>query len=264
MSEAPKESLKRIKDREREALLSALIQTVDNSYGRIDSGVIEYDEHLFPGVESIFDKIRAIHVKHPDRPVRILDFGCGTGRALRELKERLPDVPMELTGVSVGDARDRFQEEKDKELEITYLAVATDWKKKNSATFVAGEGEQYDLIVTRFTLQHIPDVFRALRGLYRSLTPDGVLHAHIGQFTGAPRFADHSKGDPDPDEIQTGDADFLKTIDELIDQGVQIEKYSPLKPAVLVIHKSKAQMKFPNLTYSLDGSHYGRVYRRTS
>lgn len=263
MDEAPKESLEAIKKRERDALYTAFLNTTGRNYNRLHSGINEYDEHLFPGTGSVFEKIRAIHAAHPDRPVRILDFGCGGGKALRELKEKLSDIPLELTGISVGDVRDAYEQAKDTELGIEFNVITLGKDQKPKATFVADADKRYDLILTRFTLQHIPDIFRTLRGLYQSLEPDGSLHAHIGQFTLAERFADMRQNIPDDEEIAGAEADFIATVDDLIEQGVQIEKHPARKPAVLVIQKSKTQMKFPNLAYSLDGTSTGRVYRRT-
>lgn len=269
-----KESVERIKEREREAMRLAGIQTLNAGYGFLKSSITNYDEHLFPGMESIFDTIRAIHAKHPGRPVRVLDFGCGTNEALRGLKEMMPDIPFELVGVSIEDPRNEFEKARDEKLGIQFINVNPKGTRKPSgphgemrthkpkASFVAGEGEKFDLIISRFALQHIPDVLRVLRGLYQSLEPDGAMHAHIGEYTSAERFASRGEGTPTFEDYSFARKDFNDTIDELIAQGVEIERYFPSHPEVYVIKKSPAKMKFPNLHYQLDGTTSGQVYRR--
>lgn len=268
-----RESLERIKEREREAMRLAGIQTLNAGYGFLKSNITTYDEHLFPGDTSIFDTIRAIHAKHPDRPVRILDFGCGSNAALRSLKQQMPDIPFELVGVSIEDPRDEFDKRTDKELGIQFVNVSSKpvfraspdgvvRKHEPKASFVAGEGEKFDLIITRFALQHVPDVFRVMRGLYQSLEPDGVMHAHIGEYTSAERFAGREGGTPTYEDYAFGSKEFNDTVDELIAGGVQIERHYPSYPEVYVIKKSPAQMKFPNLRYKLDGTTTGQIYTR--
>ncbi len=270
----PRESLERIKAREREAMRLAGIQTLNAGYGFLRSSITTYDEHLFPGDESIFDRVRAIHAKHPDRPVRILDFGCGTNAALRELKERMPDIMLELVGVSIEDPRDELEKQTDAKLGIQFINVNPKGtmkpsgpegelrKHESKASFVAGEGEKFDLIITRFALQHIPDVFRVMRGLYQSLEPDGAMHAHIGEYTAGERFADRGSGTPSYEDYAWGAKDFNDTVDELIAQGIDITRYLPSLPEVYVIKKSPAKMKFPNIRYQLDDTQTGRMYRR--
>jgi SAM-dependent methyltransferase len=273
MAEDTPESLERIKAREREAMRLAGIQTMHDGYGFLRSNISNYDEHLFPGEESVFDVIREIYAR-TGTPVRVLDFGCGTGEALRGLKHRLPDVPLELVGVSIEDPRDEYDRKKDQELGITYIAVSPDPTLKPSgpngeprehmpkASFVAGEGEKFDLIVTRFALQHVPDVLRVLRGLYQSLTPGGVMHAHIGEYTGKERFAERTDSIPTYEDYAFAQADFDKVINDLKDSGIDLERHYPPHPEVLVIRKNEVQMKFPNLRYDLDGTQTGRMYRR--
>jgi len=274
MAEDPKESLERIKARERKAMRLAGIQTLNAGYGYLKSNISTYDAHLFPGEKSIFDTVREIHAKHPDRPVRILDFGCGTAEALRGLKQRLPNIPLELVGVSIEDPRDEFDKKKDEELGITFINVnpkgttsidedGTGRVHKPKASFVAGEGEKFDLVITRFALQHIPDVLRVMRGLYQSLQPDGVMHAHVGEYTGAERLAERTGTTPTYEDYAFARADFNKILDEVEEGGVTIERYFPAHPEVYVIHKSEALMKFPNVRYDLDGTQTGRIYRRT-
>lgn len=113
-----------------------------------------------------------------ERGIRVLDAGCGRGRALVRLAERFPNS--RFTGVDLSmDA-------------IAYGAASAADKGLGNVQFIAGDlttfdrdaaAEQYDLVFTFDAVHDQAKPARVLRGIHRALKRDGVyimqdIHAH--------------------------------------------------------------------------------------
>lgn len=88
----------------------------------------------------------------PLRPRSILDAGCGPGRLLFELHQRLPDaacVGVDSADETIGENRGRFPWGRFEPLDLASSALA----------------ERFDVVVCTEVLEHVEDDERALRNL---------------------------------------------------------------------------------------------------
>jgi len=107
--------------------------------------------------------------------MRCLDVGCGAG-----------DVSLFLaalvgpTGTVVGSDKDEVQ-----------LALVREWCQQREVTNVELElsdvmeletSGAYDVVYSRFLLEHLPDPLEALRRMWRAVRPGGLLIAEDGDF----------------------------------------------------------------------------------
>jgi 2-polyprenyl-3-methyl-5-hydroxy-6-metoxy-1,4-benzoquinol methylase len=127
-----------------------------------DSGqtvVASLFEHILPLVPELTERL--------EQGARVLDVGCGRGRALSLMAERFPNsqfVGYDLSEEAIGTAR--------KEAEgLTNI----DFQARDLSDFdVTAESEAFDLITT-FDAVHDQAKPRALlRGIHRALKPNGV------------------------------------------------------------------------------------------
>ncbi len=114
----------------------------------------------------ISDRVVELALSQVPAPRRVLDVGCGTGYALRQLAARLPQ-----TGVFLGvDAAPKMVE--------TARSASSDLR----LTFVRGTAERlpaddsgYDLVISTTSFDHWADQATGVRECTRALTPGGTL-----------------------------------------------------------------------------------------
>ncbi|MGD2071070.1 MAG: methyltransferase domain-containing protein [Gemmatimonadota bacterium] len=124
-----------------------------------------YDELSLGSTYAVaFDNLPSLFDRHvPGR--RALDFGCGTGRSARFLKE----LGFSVVGVDVAPAMVSRATERDPD---------GDYRVMEDGDFGHLPPESFDLVLSAFTFDNVPgfhykvDLFR---GLGRLLGPDGVL-----------------------------------------------------------------------------------------
>jgi SAM-dependent methyltransferase len=134
----------------------------------------------------IVTEIASGHGQH-DRPIRILDVGCGDGYLIgflqQELPKLLPGVALELHGVEVSDSRvqksDFFQPT------IRSLAAqhpAVPWNERlsllHSERAWPFADETFDFVISNQVLEHVRDHAHLMRNIARVLAADGVS-AHL-------------------------------------------------------------------------------------
>ncbi|MCB0073563.1 MAG: class I SAM-dependent methyltransferase [Caldilineaceae bacterium] len=146
-----------------------------------------------------------------DRPLRVLDVGCGNGRLARMLDSLAR--PVIYTGLDGDAALLAFADEHTRDLaHVTCTFVRADLADPAWAQS-AGIGRDYDVTLCLATLQHLPGAeLRAatVATLARLTTPDGLIILSGWQFLESPRLAakvlDWSAVDVDPASVEAGDA----------------------------------------------------------
>ena len=118
-------------------------------------------EHIIPLVPGVKEKL--------ERGIRVLDVGCGSGRAINLLAEHFPNsefVGVDLSSEAIEQAR---QEAREKNLQNASFIV-----KDLSRFDVEAEPEHYDLITTFDAVHDQAKPLSVLKGIARTLKDDGV------------------------------------------------------------------------------------------
>ncbi len=135
---------------------------------------------------------------NPQKPLRVLDIGCGNGRFLDFLAQNLPNHTIEYTGIDLNPELLALAHERTQKLSAK---ITTHWQRFDLVTTWLDEtineppfDAEHDLIVVFGVMHHIPSAQQRLEWLNRfqeCLTPDGLLVVTDWQFTReSARFAD--------------------------------------------------------------------------
>ncbi len=127
---------------------------------RSDAGKVEEKEARKAKI--VWQRIRD---RIPQKTKKVLDIGCGMGKALELFREVLPEAKLYAIEPS-----ERFQKRVREVIgaEIIGTDVDSDW-------FRAHEN-QFDLIVMRHVIEHLLDPVAALQKISRTLSPNGILY----------------------------------------------------------------------------------------
>jgi ubiquinone/menaquinone biosynthesis C-methylase UbiE len=175
-------------------------------YDRVAAGYLDWwAPVLEPRAVQLLDRVDGA-VAAGGRPVRLLDIGTGTGTLARAAIRRWPhvevvgiDVSRGMTEVAEGEA-ERQLAPADRRRFSTRVAPAAELPF-GDATF--------DVAISSFVLQLVPNRFRALREAHRVLRPGGTL-AYVTWLVDDRRFR--------PDEI----------LDDLLDEiGIGAREADP-------------------------------------
>lgn len=119
----------------------------------------------FPGTYSLaFRDLPGIFAEHAPRG-RALDFGCGTGRSARFLRE----CGFQVVGVDIADVMIR---------EARNLDPAGDYRLVSDGDFAPLGGESFDLVLSAFTFDNVATMMKKtelLCGLRGLLAPEGRI-----------------------------------------------------------------------------------------
>jgi ubiquinone/menaquinone biosynthesis C-methylase UbiE len=123
--------------------------------------VSSLESHIVPLVPGLADRLSS--------GIEVLDVGCGSGRAINRLAEIYPRsrfTGMDLSEEATASARAESQRKK-----LSNVAfVACDLSDFD----VTAVPEQYDFITTFDAIHDQAKPLNVLKGIYRSLRPDGV------------------------------------------------------------------------------------------
>jgi SAM-dependent methyltransferase len=129
----------------------------------------------------------ASELRQLDRPIRILDVGCGDGHLIdflqRELPRLLPNKSIELHGLEVRDSR--VQKSDFFGPTIRGLAAqhpAIPWNERLSLLHSESnwpfDSESFDFVISNQVLEHVRDHAHLMRNIARVLVAQGVS-AHL-------------------------------------------------------------------------------------
>ena len=107
--------------------------------------------------------------------MRCLDVGCGAGDVTMLLASMVGPA-----GAVVGSDADRVQLDL-VEQEVERLGVTTVELVHQDVMDLAASGE-YDVVYSRFLLEHLVDPVEAIRRMWHAVRPGGVLVAEDGDF----------------------------------------------------------------------------------
>ena len=148
-----------------------------------DEGVVSaLEPRVLPLVPGLADRL--------SQGIRVLDVGCGSGRAMNRLAARYPNsqfTGMDLSQEAILAARSESQAKNLHNVEF----IARDLTDFNQTA----ESDSYDLITTFDAIHDQARPLNVLEGIHRSLRPDGVylmqeikaasqVHGNIGHPLG--------------------------------------------------------------------------------
>jgi len=122
------------------------------------------EEHILPLVPGLMDRLKD--------GIRVLDAGCGRGRALNLMAGMFPNsqfVGLDLSEEAVAFATEEAKQQGHKNVEFV---------SRDLSDFAdAAKDEQFDLVTTFDAIHDQADPASLLRGINRSLKSDGVFLA---------------------------------------------------------------------------------------
>jgi 2-polyprenyl-3-methyl-5-hydroxy-6-metoxy-1,4-benzoquinol methylase len=150
-----------------------------------DSGMTVLDaleDHILPLVPGLTDRLRS--------GIRVLDMGCGRGRAILKMAGMFPDS--HFTGLDLSEEAIDWGRSRAKALGLTNVRL----EARDASDFdETAEPEQYDLVTTFDAVHDQARPLSVLHGIHKTLKPDGIylmqdIHSH-----GAPeKNLDHPMG----------------------------------------------------------------------
>jgi SAM-dependent methyltransferase len=122
---------------------------------------------------------RLAGVMPADGPIRMLDFGCGTGTFTARFLDQVgwPQARLRLTLVEPGDAA-RHQA-------VTRLVGYSEHPEADRAALTAEVGASFDVVLSNHVLYYVPGLRGELARLIGALSPAGVFVTAIASRTNA-------------------------------------------------------------------------------
>ena len=118
---------------------------------------------LAPTRRAIIERLD--HLLEREKPVRILDMGCGTGQLVRDIKAAFPDYPITIKGVDISQGM--IREARLADPESTYEVYSMEGYHDDR--------ELYDIITCTHSLPYYRDQSRAIEKFHGWLKPGGYL-----------------------------------------------------------------------------------------
>jgi SAM-dependent methyltransferase len=119
------------------------------------------ESHILPLVPGLAERLAS--------GIRMLDVGCGSGRILNRLAELFPNsrfVGMDLSAQATGNARAEASAKRLRNVEVVTRDLS-DFDK-------TADAEAFDFITTFDAVHDQSRPLNVLKGIHRSLAPDGV------------------------------------------------------------------------------------------
>jgi SAM-dependent methyltransferase len=215
-------------------------------------------QQAWPGFDGILPYIAA---GAKERPIRVLDVGCGNGRFATYLADQgiVADYRVDYTGVDASAELLALAEARTAHLPgVATRFVHADLADPDWAAPIA-EAVPFDMVACFATFHHLPGMDlrrRVLADLAGLAGPDGTIAVSYWQFLTSDRFtaklADWSEIGLSPDDIEPGDALLPWKRGEYILRYVhQIEdteaEQLAAETGLTVVHRFRADGKEGNL-----------------
>ncbi len=206
-----------------------------------DRGLISYEiEALNVNITQIVMQKRA----ELQRPVRVLDIGCGKGGMIRGLQEKF-GVDVQAWGMDLHDYNDRN--------EIPFVQASIE--KGISPDAFGGE---FDLIFSAFVYMYIRDKMRALLNTAKLLADNGRAYIHLHSFLIS---TDHEPVFLKEYDTHAERQRFQHVLDRIIPGQRQLLRYvegsksattSMFDPSYFIIEKGAENCKMPRYIKSIE------------
>ncbi|AKH42840.1 SAM-dependent methyltransferase [Altererythrobacter atlanticus] len=136
-------------------------------------------QHIFTILQTLIAEGR---VPRSDRPLRILDIGCGDGRLINSLQSlftrHMPELQVEICGFDIGEHGFKDSSQLSGTLELlTENHPGIDWS--NRVRLISDgdpwgyEAGSFDLAVSNQVIEHVEDLQHFLVNLRETLAPGG-------------------------------------------------------------------------------------------
>lgn len=182
MKEAGKDIFKNVSANLRKKLDGAIRATEwtdgEHGFSVLDSGIKDHDRTFLQEggiLKYIQTKQRTLA-----RPMRILDYGCGTNQLARDITAACGTDTL-CSGISAGDPRTDEERDFDATHNITFY---------NQTINALPDTGTFDLIVSKTTFIHLNDPLRALKQLYARLNEGGEMRIEMHKEVFAKGFYD--------------------------------------------------------------------------
>jgi SAM-dependent methyltransferase len=151
--------------------------TSSKNFGPIRDEYRFFEEHATEAVEDLRAYLPHVHALATEsRPIRMLDFGSGSGRFSCQLLA-LARFPQERLWLSLVEP-----EEEDRQRAIDQLQPFTAHPVQAWPALLPDVEAYFDLVLANHVFYYVPDLDEVLSGILRALTPSGLfLTAMAGQ-----------------------------------------------------------------------------------
>jgi len=102
---------------------------------------------------------------------QVLDAGCGSGLLCKYLAQEYADKNLSITGFDFSDIRVQQAKESLKLAGLKNVKV-----DQNNLESIQGPDNEYDVIISRFVIEHLGAPMKALTELKRILKPGGMIY----------------------------------------------------------------------------------------